>query len=94
MRKYSNLKLLQWINKLYPLFDSYMNPFKAKHHYCMDRVRSAGSTFSAVDVSYYTDNTSLHCYSIDFNSSLHVWLTSTERVQTVAAKYAGMLFPS
>ena len=33
LRKYSNLKLLQWINKLYPLFDSYMNPFKAKHHY-------------------------------------------------------------
>ena len=33
LRKYSNLKPLQWINKLYPLFDSYMNPFKAKHHY-------------------------------------------------------------
>ena len=33
LRKYSNLKPLQWINTLYPLFDSYMNPFKAKHHY-------------------------------------------------------------
>ena len=33
LRKYSHHFLLRWINKLNPLFDSYLGPLKDKHHY-------------------------------------------------------------
>ena len=33
LRRYSHYRLLRWVNKLKPLFDSYLGPLKAKHHY-------------------------------------------------------------
>ena len=33
LRKYSHHCSLRWVNKLYPVFDSYLGPLKAKHHY-------------------------------------------------------------
>ena len=33
LRKYTHLPLLKWVNRLNPLFDSYLGPVKPKHHY-------------------------------------------------------------
>ena len=33
LRRHSDRRLLRWVNKLTPLFDSYLGPLKDKHHY-------------------------------------------------------------
>ena len=33
LRKYSHHRLLRWVNRLSPLFDSYLGTLKDKHHY-------------------------------------------------------------
>ena len=33
LRRYSHKRFLRWVNKLKPLFDSYLGPLKVKHHY-------------------------------------------------------------
>ena len=33
LRRYSDRRLLRWVNKLTPLFDSYLGPLKDKRHY-------------------------------------------------------------
>ena len=33
LRRYSHYCMLRWVNKLYPLFDSYLGPLKVKHQY-------------------------------------------------------------
>lgn len=33
LQRLSNLKLLHWIDKIYPIFDAYFAPFKNKHRY-------------------------------------------------------------
>ena len=33
LRRYSHYRLLRWVNKLLPFFDSYLGPLKNKHHY-------------------------------------------------------------
>ena len=33
LRRHSHYRLLRWVNRLKPLFDSYLGPLKVKHHY-------------------------------------------------------------
>ena len=33
LRRHSHHRLLRWVNRLKPLFDSYLGPLKVKHHY-------------------------------------------------------------
>ena len=33
LRRHSHRRLLRWVNRLYPFFDSYFGPLKGKHHY-------------------------------------------------------------